>query len=115
MNPISPIAGSSMILSQEAVIGITIVGSVVGTVALVLAIIGCFYCIRRCTKKEDEINPQLHPNEAYSRVLQLRRNEAYETTGKPPVSQEDTDTQLYDEMTLSGQQTKEPVYAEIGN
>ncbi|XP_064392936.1 uncharacterized protein LOC135340213 [Halichondria panicea] len=41
-------ADSSMILSQEAVIGVTIVGSVVGTVALVLAIIGCFYCIRRC-------------------------------------------------------------------
>ncbi|XP_064399728.1 uncharacterized protein LOC135346131 isoform X2 [Halichondria panicea] len=41
-------AGSSTMLSQEAVIGISIVGSVVGTVALVLAIIGCFYCIRRC-------------------------------------------------------------------
>ena len=48
-HPIPPCtADSSMILSQEAVIGVTIVGSVVGTVALVLAIIGCFYCIRRC-------------------------------------------------------------------
>ena len=60
--------------------------------------------------------PELHPNEAYSLVLQLRRNDAYETTGKPPVSQEGTDPHLYDEITLRTQneQTKEPVYAEIG-
>ncbi|XP_064399642.1 neural cell adhesion molecule L1.1-like isoform X2 [Halichondria panicea] len=47
-------AGSSTMLSQEAVIGIAIVGSVVGTVALVLAIIGCFYCIRRCKTRGGE-------------------------------------------------------------
>ncbi len=53
---------------------------------------------------------QLHPNEAYSLVPQLI-NEAYDTTGKPPVSQEDADPHLYDEITLPAQ--NEPVYAEI--
>ncbi len=43
-----------MLLSQEAVIGVAIVCSVVGTVALVLAIIGCFYCIRRCKARGGE-------------------------------------------------------------
>ncbi len=65
---------------------------------------------------DDNEHPRLHANEAYSLVLQLRRNEAYETTGKPSVSQEDTDPHLYDDITLPAQnnQTKEPVYAEIG-
>ena len=61
--------------------------------------------------------PQLHSNEAYSHILQLSRNEAYETTGKTSVSQEDTDPHLYDEITQptkTGEQTNEPVYAEIG-
>ena len=57
---------------------------------------------------DENINPQLHP---YSLVPQLRINEAYDTTGKPPVSQEDTDPHLYDEITLPAQ--NEPVYAEI--
>ncbi len=59
---------------------------------------------------DDNINLQLHPNEAYS--LQLKRNEAYYTAGKPPVSQENTDAHLYEEMTLPAQ-NDEPMYAEI--
>ncbi len=48
----------------------------------------------------DNKHLRLHANEAYSFVIQLRRNEAYETTGKPSVSQEDTGPHLYDEIPL---------------
>ncbi len=101
-----------------------VVGGAIGAVCLVgISIVTIRVVLRRlsskrCTGKiyDDNQHPRLHPNEAYSLVLQLRRNEAYETTGKLPVSQEDIDPHLYDEITLPAQnkQTKEPVYAEIG-
>ena len=73
---------------------------------------------KRCMGKmycDDNQHPRIHPNEAYSFVLQLRRNEAYETTGKPPAFQESNGPH-YEEITLPKQNeptTLEPVYAEI--
>ena len=98
-----------------------VVGGAIGAVCLIgISIVTIRVLLRRLSTKtiaeevyNDNKHLRLHANEAYSFVIQLRRNEAYKTTGKPSVSQEDTGPHLYDEIPLPAQ-AKEPVYAEIG-
>ncbi len=92
-------------------------GGAIGAVCLVtIRIVVRRISTKRCTGKIYE-HPRIHPNEAYSILLQLRRNElAIEITGKPPAFEENNGPH-YDEITLPKQNepaTQEPVYAEIG-
>ena len=57
-------------------------------------------------------NPQVIPNEAYSVTLQMKENEAYETTLKEQIS--NNEPHLYDEIDLLPVvSNRDPVYAEI--
>ncbi len=50
-------------------------------------------------------NLRLHPNEIVPQ-LKTDNSEAYETVGKPPVSQVSTESHLYDEVTQTERTTE---------